>query len=126
MTMYHWTVAGIPQFEKPWTRLYSIDVRVTNDDEQMRTNIHALSGIWTHGLSIQVIKAYASDRAATGTSTRECWRSESTNAAESNALSKVARYRLTDVKQVPLENLYEDLRFHPYNIHVSPQIERTG
>jgi hypothetical protein len=33
----------------------------------MRTNVHALSGIQTHGLSVQVIKAYASDRAATGT-----------------------------------------------------------
>jgi hypothetical protein len=36
-------------------------------DEQTRTNIHALSGIQTHGLSIQAIKAYASDRAAIGT-----------------------------------------------------------
>jgi hypothetical protein len=38
-----------------------------NDDEQTRTNIHALSGIWTHSLSIQTIKAYASERVATGT-----------------------------------------------------------
>jgi hypothetical protein len=29
-------------------------------------NIHALSGIQTHGLSVQEIKAFASDRAATG------------------------------------------------------------
>jgi hypothetical protein len=29
-------------------------------------NIHALNGIRTHGLSVQAIKAYASDRAATG------------------------------------------------------------
>jgi hypothetical protein len=28
------------------------------------TNIHALSGIRTHGLSVQAIKAYASDRAS--------------------------------------------------------------
>jgi hypothetical protein len=28
--------------------------------------IHALSGIRTHGLSIQALKAYASDRAADG------------------------------------------------------------
>jgi hypothetical protein len=29
-----------------------------NDDEQKRTNIHALSEIQTHGLSVQEIKAY--------------------------------------------------------------------
>jgi hypothetical protein len=39
------------------TRLHSVDDR---------TNIHALSGIRTHGLSVQVIKAYAKDNAATG------------------------------------------------------------
>jgi hypothetical protein len=33
----------------------------------MRTNIHALSGIRTHGPSVQVIKAYPSNRATTGT-----------------------------------------------------------
>jgi hypothetical protein len=33
----------------------------------MRTNIHAISGIRTHGLSIQAIKVYASDRMATET-----------------------------------------------------------
>jgi hypothetical protein len=38
-----------------------------NNDEQTRTNIHALSWILTHGLSIQAIKACASDHAATGT-----------------------------------------------------------
>jgi hypothetical protein len=38
-----------------------------NDDEQTRTNIHALSGIRTHHLSILAIKAYASDRTAIGT-----------------------------------------------------------
>jgi hypothetical protein len=38
-----------------------------NDDEQTKTNIHALSGIRTHSTSVQAIKAYASDRAATGT-----------------------------------------------------------
>jgi hypothetical protein len=38
-----------------------------NDDEFTRTNIHALSGIWTRGFNVQVIKAYASDSAATGT-----------------------------------------------------------
>jgi hypothetical protein len=32
----------------------------------MNTNIHALNGIRTHGLSDQVIKAYASDRVETG------------------------------------------------------------
>jgi hypothetical protein len=31
------------------------------------TNIHALSGIRTHDLSVKAIKAYASDLAATGT-----------------------------------------------------------
>jgi hypothetical protein len=29
--------------------------------------MHALSGIRSHGLSVQAIKAYASDHAATGT-----------------------------------------------------------
>jgi hypothetical protein len=38
-----------------------------NDHEQKRTNIRALSGIRTHGFSVQAIKAYASDREATGT-----------------------------------------------------------
>jgi hypothetical protein len=32
-----------------------------DDGEYTRASIHALSGIWTHGLNIQVIKAYASD-----------------------------------------------------------------
>jgi hypothetical protein len=36
--------------------------QVNDDDEYMRTNIHVLSGIRTHGLSVQAIKAYASDR----------------------------------------------------------------
>jgi hypothetical protein len=35
-----------------------------DDDGQNRTNIHALSGIQTHGLNVQAIKAYASDLAA--------------------------------------------------------------
>jgi hypothetical protein len=38
------------------------------DHEQMKANIHALSGIQTHGLSVQAIKAYDSDHTATGTS----------------------------------------------------------
>jgi hypothetical protein len=40
------------------TRQYSDDVgwKVNDDDEQTRTNIHALSGIRTHGLSVQVIQ----------------------------------------------------------------------
>jgi hypothetical protein len=41
--------------------------KVNDDDEQTRANIHALSGIRTHGLSVQAINAYTSDRAATGT-----------------------------------------------------------
>jgi len=39
-----------------------------NDGEQKRTNAHALSGIRTPGLSVQAIKVYASECAATGTS----------------------------------------------------------
>jgi hypothetical protein len=42
-----------------------------NDDEQMSTTIHALSRIWTHGLSIQAIEAYTSDRTTTGTRENE-------------------------------------------------------
>jgi hypothetical protein len=42
--------------------------QVNDNDEQMRTNIHSLSGIWTHGLSVQAIKDYISDHAATGNS----------------------------------------------------------
>jgi hypothetical protein len=34
---------------------------------KMRTNIHALSGIRTHILSVRAIKAYTSDRATTAT-----------------------------------------------------------
>jgi hypothetical protein len=41
--------------------------RKLNDDELTRINIHALSGIRTHSLSIQAIKNYATDLAATGT-----------------------------------------------------------
>jgi hypothetical protein len=37
------------------------------NDAYTKTNIHALSEIRTHGLSVQVINAYASDRAVTGT-----------------------------------------------------------
>jgi hypothetical protein len=44
-----------------------IGCQVNDDDEQTMTNIHALSGIQTHSLSVQVIKAYASDRVANGT-----------------------------------------------------------
>jgi hypothetical protein len=40
---------------------------VNDEDEQTRTNIHALSGIQTHGLSFQAIKAYDTDCTATGT-----------------------------------------------------------
>jgi hypothetical protein len=39
--------------------------QVNVDDDQMKTNIHALSRIWTHGLSVQAIKTYDSDCAAT-------------------------------------------------------------
>jgi hypothetical protein len=35
----------------------------------MWTNIRTLSGIWTHGLNVQAIKASASDVAATGSGT---------------------------------------------------------
>jgi hypothetical protein len=48
------------------TRLYSVDEKVTSNYEHTRTKTHALSGIQTHSLSVQAIKAYASDRAATG------------------------------------------------------------
>jgi hypothetical protein len=37
------------------------------DDEQTRTNIHALRGIRTYGLNFQAIKVYAWDRMTTGT-----------------------------------------------------------
>jgi hypothetical protein len=38
-----------------------------DDDVQMRSSIHDLSGIRTHGISVQAIKAYTSDRAAAAT-----------------------------------------------------------
>jgi hypothetical protein len=38
-----------------------------DNDEYTSTNIHALSWIQTHGISIQVIKTHAPDRAANGT-----------------------------------------------------------
>jgi hypothetical protein len=41
---------------------------VNDDDEQMRIDNHALSGIRNNGLSIQAIKAYTPDCAATGSS----------------------------------------------------------
>jgi hypothetical protein len=37
------------------------------DDEHTKANIHALIGIRTHGVSVQAIKAYASDCKATWT-----------------------------------------------------------
>jgi hypothetical protein len=40
---------------------------VNDDNEHTRTNIHALSGIRTHGLSVQAIKAHASHHGASGT-----------------------------------------------------------
>jgi hypothetical protein len=52
------------------TKLYRVDDRMTSDDdnyEQTRTYINALIGILTSDHSIQAIKAYASDRTATGT-----------------------------------------------------------
>jgi hypothetical protein len=39
----------------------------TAQHTKTRTNIHAFSEIWIHNLSIQLIKAYTSDYAATGT-----------------------------------------------------------
>jgi hypothetical protein len=38
-----------------------------NGGEQTRKNIHAVGGIQTHGLCVQTIKAYASERATTET-----------------------------------------------------------
>jgi hypothetical protein len=40
---------------------------VNDDDEETKINIHALSGIRTHGLSLLAVKIHASDSAATGT-----------------------------------------------------------
>jgi hypothetical protein len=36
-------------------------------DDELTTNIHALSGLRVQGLCVQAITAYASDREATGT-----------------------------------------------------------
>jgi hypothetical protein len=38
-----------------------------DDDEYMMTNIHDLSEIQTHGLSVQAVKSCSSDREGTGT-----------------------------------------------------------
>jgi hypothetical protein len=53
---------------------------VANNYEQTRTNIHALSGIRTHGLSVEEIKAYASAHAATvaGKHVQEAWKGSAT------------------------------------------------
>jgi hypothetical protein len=40
---------------------------VSDNSEYTGKRIHAFTGIQTHSLSVQAIKAYASDRAATGT-----------------------------------------------------------
>jgi hypothetical protein len=49
-------------------RPYSVDDGSTlNDVEWTRANIYALCGIRTHGLSVQAIMAYASDRVVAGT-----------------------------------------------------------
>jgi hypothetical protein len=50
------------------TRLYGFDDRVTSKWRWIGEDKHpCLSGIRTHGISVQAIKAYAPDRAATGT-----------------------------------------------------------
>jgi hypothetical protein len=41
----------------------------TTQHRKTKTNVHDLSGIRTHDLSVQAIKAFASDRAAAGTDT---------------------------------------------------------
>jgi hypothetical protein len=52
----------------PWTRKQP-DARPlsTQNSTTRKKNIHAVSGIRTHDLSVQAIKAYISDRAAAGT-----------------------------------------------------------
>jgi hypothetical protein len=54
-------------FSVPVLGLYNFD-----DREKTWTNIHALSRIQTHGLSVQAIKAYVSDHAATVTGIIDC------------------------------------------------------
>jgi hypothetical protein len=49
------------------TEASMIGWQVNEHYESTRTNIHDLSGIRTHGLSVRAIKTYGSDRAATGT-----------------------------------------------------------
>jgi hypothetical protein len=46
--------------------LHSHSNRFHSENRRKDANIHAVSGIWTHDLSDQAIKAYVSDRAATG------------------------------------------------------------
>jgi hypothetical protein len=49
----------------------SVDDRVTNEWWWIdKTNIHALSGIQTHGIRVKAIESYASERAATGLAAR--------------------------------------------------------
>jgi hypothetical protein len=58
--------------------------------------------------------------------TRERWTSESSNAAESNVLSKVACDHLTDVKQVPSKNFAWRLEVSSVQNSRNPRTERTG
>jgi len=48
-------------------RRKSLYLHRTTQHTKTKTNIHTLSGIQTHDLSVQAIKAYALDDAATGT-----------------------------------------------------------
>jgi hypothetical protein len=57
-------------FERVISRRKGLYLHRKSQHTNTRTNIRALSGIRTHCLSVQAIKAYASDRAATGTDTR--------------------------------------------------------
>jgi hypothetical protein len=64
-------------------------------------NIHAVSGIRTHDLNDQTVKAYASNRAGTGTD------------IVSNLLKKIRKLILTrQLQMLTLQNL--NIMNHPY------------
>lgn len=59
-----------------WSALLKASTYMTTQHRQMRTNFHALSGIWNHDLRVGAIKDHASDRSATVTDKHEQRNSE--------------------------------------------------
>jgi hypothetical protein len=81
---------------------------VDDDDDQMRTNIHALSGIRSHGFSVQESKAYPSHCAAAGTGVKKV----DTSLGGLSSIPTFRKVRYTFVK------IYHTYRLQPFLSHL--------